>query len=34
MWEILKKTERFSFVPEKKVTHVPIGKAKVLYKKN
>ena len=29
MWEILKKTERFSFVPENKVTHVPIGKAKV-----
>ena len=34
MWEILKKTERFSFVPENKVTHVPIGKAKVIYKKN
>lgn len=29
MWEILKKTERFSFVPENKVTHVPIGKAKI-----
>ena len=29
MWDILKKTERYSFVPENKVMHIPIGKAKV-----
>ena len=29
MWEILKKTRRFSFVPENKAIHIPIGRAKV-----